>query len=266
MKSSIIIATLSIGLIGCFNLTVLSQATSGNNGNVPLSTQDYVGWTNGTNASLNIKNEDNRPIIFYNNAGATTFNNPRAIIAAGGNFGIGRMAPTFQLCVRSHITIDTLIVYPTIANGQIGCYMIGSQTVLHNNGTRNIFTGVGTGIALTTGTDNVFNGFNAGTANTIGAQNTFIGAEAGNANTSGSTNTFIGMRSGFLNSTGTNNAFIGRFSGLNNTTGQSNVFMGASAGVNSTFGSFNVYLGSLAGQTNVRGDSNVLVGDRAGSL
>lgn len=71
----------------CNRIKIYGQASSGNWGNVPVTAQDYLGWTNGTlglgfltSAELTIKNEDAMPISFYTNSGAGAFNNNKMII------------------------------------------------------------------------------------------------------------------------------------------------------------------------------------------
>lgn len=69
------------------------------------------------------------------------------------------------------------MAYPTNAS-PIGCYMLRDSSVLHNNGLRNICTGIGAGYSLVSGIENTFNGFNAGNLVTTGGQNTFVGSHA----------------------------------------------------------------------------------------
>jgi hypothetical protein len=186
-------------LIGSYSI---SNCQSSSNNNVYLATK-FLGWDITGPFDLEIRT-----------------NNAIRMIVSGtsSNIGIG-VAPsaTFMLDVAGS-TNSTL-------------YGIGGNTVLHNPGTRNMFTGVGSGASLSSGLDNLFNGFNAGNAN----------------------------------STGNNNVFIGSQAGLGNTSGINNLFCGRAAGVSNFNGNFNVYLGSNAGQLNVNGDSNVVIGDRAGS-
>src|SRR5438094_8619575 len=95
-KSNLIFAALLTAIY--FNQNkVYSQATSAPGTNLPTTAIDYLGWANGasgtlTNPQLDVKNEEDMPIIFYTNAGTTTYNNKRMIIdkgANGGFIGIG---------------------------------------------------------------------------------------------------------------------------------------------------------------------------------
>jgi hypothetical protein len=65
-------------------------------GNTPLGT-DFLGSLSGNNQPVNIKNEDNYPIRFFTNTGAT-LTPLRMIIAGGGNVGIGTLtSPNYLL-------------------------------------------------------------------------------------------------------------------------------------------------------------------------
>ncbi len=95
---TILIFTISINFKNAFG-----QATSGFStapgSNQPSGAADYIGWTSGTNAPLDIKNEDSQPLKFYTNSGAGTYNNLRMIVAAAGNVGINLTAPSNLLHV-----------------------------------------------------------------------------------------------------------------------------------------------------------------------
>src|SRR5437773_2463743 len=90
--------------IFCSSNKAYSQATSANGTNSPVGSNEYLGWTSGTNLALDIKNEDARSLKFYTNAGSGTYNNLRVIIydAAGspstaGFVGIGIATPNYLL-------------------------------------------------------------------------------------------------------------------------------------------------------------------------
>ena len=162
----------ALSILLCNLRFAYSQATSGNNANAPVGANDYIGWTSGTNTPLVIKNEDAQPIHFYTNAGAGTFNNMRMIILGNGRVGIGINNPLWQLDVADEINISQPRNY----------YMIGGETVLHNAGTENIFTGVNCGKDILAGSAsgnmNVFNGYSAGEF-ASGNDNVFIGHSTG---------------------------------------------------------------------------------------
>lgn len=160
-------------------------------------------------------------------------------------------------------------------------YNIGSNRVLSNAGSSNLFAGVGAGTANTTGFQNSFFGSLAGRNNTTGSSNSFYGGSAGNSNTTGNANSFFGLGAGQNNTTGFDNSFFGAFAGAsnttgynnsffgsaagrNNTTGYSNLFVGLEAGFNNTTGILNSFFGNAAGRNNTTGNSNLFVGTNAG--
>ena len=181
----------ALSILLCNLRFAYSQATSGNNANAPVGANDYIGWTSGTNTPLVIKNEDAQPIHFYTNAGAGTFNNMRMIILGNGRVGIGINNPLWQLDVADEINISQPRNY----------YMIGGETVLHNAGTENIFTGVNCGKDIlagnVSGNMNTFNGFSAGEF-ASGNDNVFIGDNTGRYS-NGQSNIFIGTSAGIDN-------------------------------------------------------------------
>jgi len=159
-------------------------------------------------------------------------------------------------------------------------FNIGGQRVLSIGGSSNIFTGVGTGAAITTGNNNAFFGSNSGDSTSTGSLNAFFGSNAGQANVSGGSNSFFGYHSGF-NSTGNNNSFFGSNAGTNNSTGfnnavfgkdagfnlgasNNNAFFGYIAGFNNSTGNFNAFFGQGSGQSNTSGASNTFLGNTAG--
>ena len=196
----------------CNNLKMYGQASSAINGNSPASAQDYIGWKNGviglgilTLPELTIKNEDPMPISFYTNAGPGAFNNMRMTILGNGKVGIGINNPLWQLDVADEINISQPRNY----------FMIGGETVLHNAGTENIFTGVNCGKDILAGNAsanmNTFNGFSAGEF-ASGNDNVFIGHSTGRYS-NGQSNSFMGTLNGSSNAVGSNNTFIGTQAG-----------------------------------------------------
>ncbi len=177
-------------------------------------------------------------------------------------------------------------------------YNIASNRVLSNQGTDNLFAGVGAGVTNSTGVGNAFFGRDSGLSNSVGFDNAFFGANAGRANTTGhgnaffgtfagqanlngeanaffgksagaantfgGANTFIGAFAGSSNTGGNDNSFVGHSAGLFNTTGGDNAFFGQSAGLSNTTGSDNSFVGASAGRANTTGFSNAFFGDAAG--
>ena len=122
---------------------------------------DFVGWTNSAG-----------PLNFQNSG--TTY----IQLSTAGLIGIGTatIPPFFQLDVSGEINIGSPTNY----------YMIGGQTVLHNFGNGNIFTGVGSGnFTLSTAAANSCYGTDAGASLTTGISNTFLGSDAGALNQNG---------------------------------------------------------------------------------
>lgn len=159
-------------------------------------------------------------------------------------------------------------------------YNIGGQRLLSNGGSNNLFTGLGTGGAITTGANDAFFGANSGDSTTTGSLNSFFGSNAGQSNVSGGNNSFFGANSGFAN-TGNNNSFYGSGSGRNNAGGFNNSFYGKDAGFNSgtsnnnsffgytagfsnSTGNFNSFFGAGSGGSNLSGASNAFLGYNAG--
>ncbi len=185
MKSKILTA------LTCFwvllsNKTFAQVSTGTNTFFFPI---DFVGWnTTPGSPDLNIKHELDQPIHFYTNAGAGTFNNMRMIILGNGKVGIGINNPLWQLDVADEINISQPRNY----------FMIGGETVLHNAGTENIFTGVNCGKDIlagnVSGNMNTFNGFSAGEF-ASGNDNVFIGHSTGRYS-NGQSNIFIGTSAG----------------------------------------------------------------------
>ena len=159
-------------------------------------------------------------------------------------------------------------------------YNLGGSRILDNNGTLNLFVGVGAGSSVTGG-GNVVIGHNAGLIASTGDSNTivgafagqkntannnvFVGTSAGLENTSGTENVFVGVNTGDSNTTGGKNTFVGRNAGQANVGGQQNAFFGTSAGSANTSGTNNIFVGNAAGFANTTGVANTIVGSFAGA-
>ena len=164
-----------------------------------LAGAEYIG-ANGTSIfPLELKTIPPLSINFYTN------NLPRATILGNGKVGIGINNPLWQLDVADEINISQPRNY----------FMIGGETVLHNAGTENIFTGVNCGKDIlagnVSGNMNTFNGFSAGEF-ASGNDNVFIGHSTGRYS-NGQSNIFIGTLNGSSNAVGSNNTFIGTQAG-----------------------------------------------------
>jgi hypothetical protein len=142
-------------------------------------------------------------------------------------------------------------------------YNLGGSRILSNEGSNNLFAGVGAG-AVNTGQSNSFFGSGAGLANANGNFNSFFGSGAGRANNGGSNNSFFGSNAGLANTTGFQNSFFGREAGANNTEGSFNSFFGRSTGLFNTTGSGNAFFGQDAGIQNTTGNTNAFFGTSAG--
>ena len=164
-----------------------------------LAGAEYIG-ANGTSIfPLELKTIPPLSINFYTN------NLPRATILGNGKVGIGINNPLWQLDVADEINISQPRNY----------FMIGGETVLHNAGTENIFTGVNCGKDILAGNAlanmNTFNGFSAGEF-ASGNDNVFIGHSTGRYS-NGQSNSFMGTLNGSSNAVGSNNTFIGTQAG-----------------------------------------------------
>ncbi len=164
-----------------------------------LAGAEYIG-ANGTSIfPLELKTIPPLSINFYTN------NLPRATILGNGRVGIGINNPLWQLDVADEINISQPRNY----------FMIGGETVLHNAGTENIFTGVNCGKDILAGNAsanmNTFNGFSAGEF-ASGNDNVFIGHSTGRYS-NGQSNSFMGTLNGSSNAVGSNNTFIGTQAG-----------------------------------------------------
>ena len=164
-----------------------------------LAGAEYIG-ANGTSIfPLELKTIPPLSINFYTN------NLPRATILGNGKVGIGINNPLWQLDVADEINISQPRNY----------FMIGGETVLHNAGTENIFTGVNCGKDIlagnVSGNMNTFNGFSAGEF-ASGNDNVFIGHSTGRYS-NGQSNSFMGTLNGSSNAVGSNNTFIGTQAG-----------------------------------------------------
>ena len=159
-------------------------------------------------------------------------------------------------------------------------YNIGGQRIVSIGGTNNMFTGAGTGLAITTGGNNAFFGASSGDSTTTGSLNSFFGSNAGQSNVSGGNNSFFGYHAGF-NNTSNNNSFFGSNAGTNNAGGfnnsvfgkdagfnlggsNSNAFFGYIAGFSNNSGNANSFFGTGSGQTNTSGGNNAFFGYNAG--
>jgi len=167
-----------------------------------------------------------------------------------GNVGIGTTTPNSELDIDGDVNTS-------------GEYKIGDEAIVKNNGTENIFIGVGAGDS-NSGAYCTFMGYESGNNNENSYYNTFYGWHSGYSNTTGGSNVFIGHDAGYDNTIGTNNTFAGGSSGWNNTTGASNTFLGTASGVLNIDGCYNTFLGNYSGSGNTSGLNNTYVGYYAG--
>jgi hypothetical protein len=175
---------------------------------------------------------------------------------------------------------------------------LGSNRILSNAGTNNLFVGQGAGQVnaaggnsfvgwhagnVNTGGDaNSFFGAGSGQVNTTGSNNAFFGGGSGGSNTTGNSNSIFGVAAGFFGSSGSDNSFFGHQAGQHctaggnsffgsgagaaDTTGGANAFFGFEAGASDTTGGNNTFVGYVAGVANVDGNSNTFVGAGAGNI
>lgn len=227
---------------------VNGQVTTGSN--TPGPGVQYLGWNNsGTQKDLDITNNwQLRDINFTTNDGTTTA--IRVKLQNDGNLGIGTTTPGQLLDVDGNINVSL-----------DQWYGIDGNRILANEGTNNIFVGVGAGTANTTGSNNFFGGRDAGNSNNDGSNNTFLGTDAGASNDSADNNVFVGFRAGQQNTSGESNTYVGSESGALNDSVMNNVFVGFRSGALNT-GSNNTFLGTDAGRVN-EGNNTIAIGFRA---
>lgn len=145
-------------------------------------------------------------------------------------------------------------------------FNLGGSRILSNQGTDNLFAGIGAGAANTNGQRNAFFGRNAGNASTGSNDSTFFGANAGLKQTISFANSFFGSGAGQENINGNSLAFFGTNAGNKNVTGVNNSFYGNAAGQENTSGSFNTFLGFAAGFNNTTGNNNIFIGNLTGNV
>lgn len=251
-----------------------------------LTSSLFAQWmvTGNSGASGNtLGTTDAYPVNFY--AGGSQW----MVLTTAGNLGIGTTGPVQLLDVNGNINV---------ASNQ--WYGINNQRVLSNDGTNNIWLGVGAyptgisgairnthigvnaGTAVTSANDNTLVGYSSGTALTTGLQNTLVGSNAGSTSTTSTGNSFYGFEAGKVVTTGGDNVIVGAEAGStaltteeNNTfvgfqsgrdaSGNNNTFIGSYSGLSNTAG-FNTFVGNGAGFTNTSGDKNTFIGTSAGRL
>jgi hypothetical protein len=206
------------------NNTLLGSFANVGSGNLNFATAIGAGSTVGTNNTIAIGRSSGQDTVQVpgnlNVVGTFTGNIP-----AGSNHYI-QNATTQQATSNFNISGNGA-VGGTISGNIVNAttrYDIGGTRILDNDGTQNLFVGIGAG-STNTGTGNSFFGHNAGLFNAGGNFNTFVGSFAGGPNTSGSFNTVVGSEAG-VNSSGSGNSFFGRTAGFGNFTGSNNTLVG----------------------------------------
>ena len=165
MKKTKLEFTFGMILTFLFHMNSFGQGGAANNTWV-LGTE-YIGWSNGGYE------------LQFHTAGTEKMR-----ITPAGFVGIGTASsipPVWQLEVDQAINVNISSI-----NATTGYYMIDRNTVLHNFGNGNIFTGVGSGnFTLSTAAANSCYGTDAGASLTTGISNTFLGSDAGALNQNG---------------------------------------------------------------------------------
>jgi len=176
------------------------------------------------------------------------------------NVGIGTTAPSQRL----HVVGNGLFSGDLTGNvvNATTQFNIGSERILSNPGSDNLFAGAGAG-TNNTGIENSFFGRVAGASNTVGSGNTFVGFEAGRENTTGSNNSIFGSRAARVFGANANfNSIFGHRAGEQNK-GSLNSFFGTGAGFSNQGGSSNTFVGHDAGNSNSTGSFNTVLGENA---
>ena len=145
-----------------------------------------------------------------------------------------------------------------------GLFYSGTNIIMHNYGTNNLFFGIRAGNLTTTTVQNVGIGTNALNKVTSGGFNTALGFNTMSANTTGHSNTALGNGSLGTNIDGSFNVAIGLFALVSNTSGSRNTVIGYDALRDNTSGEYNVGVGSFTNQGNKTGSYNTSLGYEAG--
>jgi hypothetical protein len=254
------------------------------------SKNTIIGRYNGNQDGLDIRTADNH-IVLSDGDG-----NPRQVINASGNVGIGTSSPGAKLDVNGGALIQGLTIGrgagAVAANTAVGASALAAN-ISGNNNTAN---GSYALFANTTGNNNTANGAAALSSNLTGSGNTATGTQAlsgsffgdnntangyqalylnfyGNGNTAngayalynndGSVNTATGIFALFSNTSGTNNIATGYIALYSNTTGTYNIATGDQALYNNTTGGDNIATGFQALYSNTYGSGNIATGRQA---
>jgi endosialidase-like protein len=175
---------------------------------------------------------------------------------SGDYVGIGTSSPNEQLEITGNLRLP-----PTTAT--TGIIYSGTNRIVHNYGTGNIFIGDAAGNLAMSGGWNSALGMYALTGNTTGIENTAMGYFALRSNTTGDHNSAVGDESLANNTTGSYNSTLGDNSLWSNTTGVFNSAVGASALELNTTGSKNSALGIRAMYSNIDGCRNSALGEES---
>lgn len=198
-----------------------------------------------------ISQEDDTVVVITNKE-------PRFIVDADGNVGVGTQDPLFRLEIEG-----TSVDGRTIGiNGMPAVYIPDQEifpgSIALGNGLRS-----STNNSSAHGDGNTAIGMDALVNNTTHYYQTAVGAKA-LANSGGFGNTAVGFHTMVVNHTGFDNTAVGALSLLNNTTGFDNVAVGIKSMQSNQSGSENVALGGDALMYTIASQRNVAVGTMAG--
>lgn len=147
----------------------------------------------------------------------------------------------------------------TQAVSSLNGYWIGSNKVLYNSGTENIFVGVGAGNALTTGTNMTALGHQAAYQLTSGGYGVFLGYRAGFSTTDRNYSIYIGREAGYSNNAD-NSTFIGNYAVHGASVSEEFVAIGSQVAQSVTTAGYGVAIGSHAATGLVDGNYNTFLG------
>ncbi len=216
----------------------------------------------------------------------TTLGNSNIFQAAGGQIGIGTLAPAAALDVSGAVNAattfnlgGTVFAFGTLSSQNAFLGFSGNSTMtglgntaggvqaLQNDTTGGNNTAIGAGALAsnTTGGDNTASGLEALHFNTTGVANTATGVTALLSNTTGGNNTADGFYALRVNTAGINNTASGAYALYPNSTGNNNTGTGYEALPHNTTGSNNTAIGAGALFSNATGSYNTALGYGAGT-
>jgi hypothetical protein len=186
-------------------------------------------------------------------------------LGTGGQFIIRDTNNTFLTLPQTtgYLNLNRSLVLQNTTGSTIGVIYKGTDRLLHNYGTENLFLGINAGNFTMSGLGNTAIGNSALDNNTTGIFNTSLGVQSLTNNTTGDNNTSLGYQSLSGNISGDNNVAIGHLTLSSNNSGLSNTGVGFRSLYTNTTGDNNVAIGNNSGATITTGSNNIAIGNAA---